>query len=132
MRDFKFRVWDKTHEEWIQLEGDYFITYSGEKFGVIQGDDYWASELKDVEIMQYTGVKDKNGKEIYEGDIILYPLNKSAVGIVIYGEYIGHTGFYVNWTSGMHRDLLRKDLGFWALKTEIAGNIYENSELLRI
>lgn len=79
------------------------------------------------ELMQYTGLKDKNGKEIYEGDIVRLTPNrgveddKIVTGPVVMGKhgvYVGNDGWQ---NYGIHTH--------W-IETEIIGNIYENPELL--
>lgn len=88
-------------------------------------------------ICQYTGLTDKNGRKIFEGDIVRDIFNASVVGIVRYGEYRntfnddehgGHAGFYVEWKE--KQDLLRKDLVYWVNNSEFIGNIFDNPELI--
>lgn len=62
MREIKFRVWDKALNCWYHSPQLVIRPYSGK---VSDG-----STVPNVELMQYTGLKDKNGKEIYEGDIV--------------------------------------------------------------
>lgn len=86
---------------------------------------------------QCTGLKDKKGKAIYEGDIIPYHFNHKIIGIVKFGEYHnsfdgdnhgGHVGFHLEWNE--ENSILRVDLGYWIKVSEIIGNIYDNPELL--
>lgn len=82
-------------------------------------------------ICQYTGLTDKNGKKIFEGDIVRY------------GEFCGEVKFGLhesNWQINKYNQgffvtfpkeyLLRKELGYWRNKVSIVGNVYDNPELL--
>lgn len=68
------------------------------------------------ELMQFTGLKDKNGKEIYEGDLVAH--NASAKPIDV--EFI----------DGTFEPFSKSDFGWTSTLCEIIGNIYENPELL--
>lgn len=86
---------------------------------------------------QFTGLTDKNGKKIFEGDIVKYVDDGyDATGVARFGLYAsagaafaGHEGFYLDWAGC---DWLRKDIGFWATMRpiEIIGNIHDNPELM--
>lgn len=72
-------------------------------------------------VEQYTGLKDKNGKEIYEGDIVRYVDDWDENGEIVYDD----GGFEVHWPIELER--LEGDI---ADMMEIIGNIHENPELL--
>lgn len=100
--------------------------------------NYIAYEVDPSTICQCTGLKDKNGKLIWENDIIKYHFG-SVYAPIKYGEYqscfdstsTGHIGFYVDW-KGTKKDNMRKDLGYWInmISAEVVGNIFDNPELL--
>ena len=89
-------------------------------------------------ICQCTGLKDRNGKLIFENDIVKDLFSDTAAPIR-YGSYqscfdstkVEHVGFYVNW-SGKYNKNYRKDLGYWIhmVDAEIIGNAIDNPELL--
>lgn len=80
---------------------------------------------KDIELMQYTGLKDKNRKEIYEGDVVKVFTNKEwRIGIIIYE----HSGFTIDVTN--NKELKYGRTSIIENLTEVIGNIYENPELL--
>lgn len=84
------------------------------------------SGISGMKIMQYTGLHDKNKKDIYDGDIIKYKdKTDNGIGLVRFHE----ARYEVVWID---KSYLRKDLYFWAKKREIEiiGNIYENPELI--
>ena len=117
MREIKFRVWDKELKEMcsvtdIQLWINY-VHYS-QKDGDIGKGNYPA----DVILMQYTGLKDKNGKEIYEGDILRYS-NGEILGVAFDNKTAQFT---------------TKTRWLWPIidVCEIVGNIYDNPELLEV
>lgn len=86
-------------------------------------------------ICQCTGLKDKNGKLIWENDIVK-DLFSDACAQIKYGSYQScfdeHVGFYVDWTD-KYAKRYRKDLGYWInmADTEIIGNVFDNPELLK-
>jgi uncharacterized phage protein (TIGR01671 family) len=97
----------------------------------------WLEVIQET-VGQFTGLTDKNGKKIFEGDIVRYvnPDEDAITGSVVYGEhgYVGthEIGFYVEWKIPEFAIYLRNDLGFWTKfrETEVIGNIHDNPELL--
>jgi uncharacterized phage protein (TIGR01671 family) len=118
------------------IYGDLIVHDDG-SCGIHDREEDWYYEVNPDTVGQYTGLKDKNDIEIYEGDSIPYHFNNKKVGIVRYGEYHnpfdsdnhgGHAGFYLEWNE--KDSLLRVDLCYWIKVSEVQGNFYENPELL--
>ena len=139
MRDIRFRAWDNK-EEW--MVDDMLLSFDGEILtDDVQPHDtpYKEIELADegrYELMQYTGLKDKNGAEIYEGDIVkrtyLFDgaFGKTHVGEVVYDK---ESARYVISKPNNFIEPKTEDLGntlSYRSTYEVIGNIHENKELL--
>ncbi|PEZ11844.1 hypothetical protein CN345_32235 [Bacillus thuringiensis] len=116
MRSIKFRVWNLMSKKMMDW-GEIFDLPAWEIFP-------GTPEQRAFNVMQYTGLKDKNGKEIYEGDILEFSGNVVALGIVKYNENSA-TFQACNGNSGW---LFGNESG---TNIEILGNIYENPELVK-
>ncbi len=113
MREIKFRGWDEKNKEMVDNINLLFSNHLNECF-----EEYEECGLK---IMQYTGLKDKNGVEIYEGDIIkMYDVNCQLLWDVSGCLY------YIK------GDDLVTELEYCRIKDiEVVGNIYENAEMVK-
>lgn len=91
------------------------------------------TDIIDIETLcQFTGLYDKNGKKIWENDIVNYNGEYAPVKFGMYcssfdyGNY--NFGFYVDFPE---ETFYRKELGYWCRKVEVAGDIFDNPELLQ-
>ena len=126
MREIKFRTWVKDRKEIFEVILINYVskkvTYIVERTGHLLNIRH--DKFNNVELMQYTGLKDKNGKEIYEGDILF--------------ESSGEEYFKVVFEDGSFRAEFEGDfeehsfdlIDVVAQGCEVVGNIYENTELL--
>lgn len=134
MREIKFRAWDSFNNRMIQNDRilkicfvrnnhiPNLIVYSNRNIEnhteIRENDKQYCNEF---ELMQYTGLKDKNGKEIYEGDII----SRGKYNFeVVWNERKGWYGID-DFDNGL--TVLAQHLDY----VEVIGNIYENLELLK-
>jgi hypothetical protein len=138
MRPIKFRAWitnaNYTGQRGMGIVESAEFTGTKQPFDFVELVGFESSfRLDDVEIMQFTGLKDRNGKEIYEGDIVFAPLNKKkyVIGIGFYGDDEGSAGEFSHYgVFGKTMGGYSEEMGSAGLYVEVIGNIYENPELL--
>nr|WP_315046246.1 YopX family protein [uncultured Leptotrichia sp.] len=132
MREIKFRAWLKEDKRMVNVETMDFTDKSIQYLKKSEINNAYIlrrESFVDVELMQYTGVKDKNGKEIYEGDIIKYkfPYDRRL-------NHISPVKFLETETSFGIKDRYGIEIPLYKITTnnffEVIGNIYENKNLL--
>lgn len=119
----RFRAWDKLDKEIYEVED---ISWFNGEFDFIGDGITFKRDADDVELMQSTGLKDKNGKEIFEGDIVDYKGRKAVVKW--HGSYASFIYRFVD--ELQERKSEWKPLYLAYYRFEVIGNIYENNELL--
>ena len=128
----KFRAWDGAKKE--MFKDTFAITESGQVVVVEQESIVCPPDYVFVDhlvIMQSTGLKDKNGKEIFEGDIITNGIDIVDVrNHETLGFYTMVNGREVFFGHGTSIKEFEKDIEGFTEITEVLGNIYENPELL--
>lgn len=134
MKELKFRAWDKLAKKYVYpdkgYQGHYMLTLNGEFYNLQNG-----SGGDEYDVQPWTGVKDKDGKDIYEGDILVYEEDKDCTGeidevilVCQYQRYNAWFGFYEPKETA--EDVYS---GYYWLeladKCKVIGNIYENPRL---
>ena len=133
-REIKFRGKDIASNKW--LFGD--LRHHKDDMCIFEHGGNKGEQVKPETVGQFTGLKDKNGQEIYEGDVIKTAFDTRAFGVVTWNED-GY--FFIDMDFGKHDNanceystlgrMLRVQIDGKPIDIEIIGNIHENPELMK-
>lgn len=131
MREISFRALSKADKQmfdvdYMKLDFGKVPYVNGEVFSENDGWITYELDDDDFELMQYTGLKDKNGVEIYEGDIIKAKFIKDSSEITGWVEYFDKDASFICHLKGGDYALLVA-----LSELEVIGDIYNNKEFLR-
>lgn len=127
MREILFRAKRISDGEWA--EGYYFYNANIKKHYIKTWICYY--EINPETVCQFTGLHDKNGRKIWENDIVSEDFSNYK-GVIRFSEFesleLKNVGFNIEWYGGIY---YRQDLTYWADKCEIIGSAIDNPELLK-
>ena len=118
-REIKFRAWQKNYKKMADVVG---IRFGLNFIDISMVGFNYAFGIDEVELMQYTGLLDKNGKEIYEGDIIESQYFLPSEVMFVNGCFLACDISFPDAESGDYEDI----------EWKVIGNIYENPNLLEV
>lgn len=140
----KFRYWHKELKEMCLVDVVEFNSVTGELIGLGDGISYFYPAV-DIILMQSTGLFDKNGVEIFEGDVVAYFDGDEQISeniIIRYGEHTNidtvlkdepkHIGFYIEVTKGTATFDVTDMYEEYKENIKVIGNIHDNPELVEV
>ena len=149
MREIKFKVWHKGYKTMINVRKLHFL---GSRIKINDDIDFVLNmkgkENQNIELMQYTGIKDVNGKEIYEGDILSYKHivytdcseteiekveDEAFIEIINYAPIASIIKAHSENVKCFAYDIINNQcllIGLKSEEIEVIGNVYENEDLL--
>ena len=137
MKQIKYRAWD-TKNKVMESPASYLLLTQTGKVLVSSPFQPIAEAAKGLYVIQFfTGLLDKNGVEIFEGDVVVPDINRMTKGVVEWFTNLGwdgggslHSGFYCKeWFTDREGEE-ELDYGHGFLGCEVIGNVHENPELL--
>ena len=131
MRPIKYRAWDKIKSI---MRGVVRVDFDNPSFNVqilcpteSAPKNWELRKFDEVELMQFTGLTDKNGKEIYENDVCICPRNGSDCDRSLVVKYGGQCQFYLQEVESEKIF----NMPMYSKNIEVIGNIYEHPNLLK-
>lgn len=126
-REIKFRAWDSVMNEMFYdselSNGDLLVIHMDGRLELSDDDTY---KVSDFNILQFTGLRDENGKEIYEGDIVKVAGFSPRNYLVIWDEDYG------SWILREDVSLMEERIRYEHFKnSQVVGNIYENPNMFK-
>ena len=120
MREIRFRIWSPIKDQMV------YSDLKRDEMNLTTAVAYHNTHPEKGHLMQFTGLRDKNGKEVYEGDVIS---DHIGIGDVEYPENVA--AFRVNYRNGQAKWLLDYNLPGEFESIEVIGNVHEHPELLK-
>lgn len=133
MRDIKFRIWDGAKNEWLASSNKDALPYYGfalvGEVMTVQSPPVWSLDEGNV-VEQFTGLKDRNGTEIYEGDICSFTSKTGKhVGTVEWTDDLAGFGLRMVKNNFLYTFSELDTMGVNLDMLEVIGNVHKDSEL---